>query len=101
MARPCLAKSTLLGVSQLLMTLSFALVDYATVKKRVRRLRLCTVVLTGLLEILNCCLDRLDLIRQRLKSAPLLEWTRVHVASYLVHLRWLLTKELVVRVCVH
>lgn len=83
------------------MTLSFALVDYPSIKKRVGRLRLCAVVLTGLLEILSCCLDRLDLARLRLKSAPLFEWTRVNVGCCLVHLWWLLTIKLVGWVCVH
>lgn len=83
------------------MTLSFALVDYPSVQKRVHGLRLCAVIQTGLLEILSCYLDRLDLARLRLKSAPLFEWTRVNVGSCLVHLRWLLTIKIVGWVCVH
>jgi hypothetical protein len=66
-------------ISLLVETLCFSLAVHPSVQKRVCQLRLCAVILTGLLVILSCSLTVVDLTRLLLNSAPLFECAWVYV----------------------
>ncbi len=77
------------------MTLGVSLTVCPSVQKRVCQLRLCAVILGGLLVILSCSLILVDLTHLLLIAAPLLERAGISVRSYLLMLLRMLTKLLV------